>query len=57
MDGRQAGVAAVSASKQTVETKISSVLPAQRASAEVSLAEAQVELDKTIVHAGVDGDG
>jgi multidrug resistance efflux pump len=31
------------------------VLPAQKASAEAQIAEAQVELDKTIVHAGIDG--
>lgn len=31
------------------------MLPAQRASAEATLAEAQVELDKTVVRAGVDG--
>ncbi len=55
VDGQQAAVAAVLASKQTVETQISSVLPAQRASAEASLAEAQVEFEKTTVYAGVDG--
>lgn len=55
VNGRQAGVAAVVANKQTVATQISSVLPAQRASAEATLAEAQVELDKTVVRAGVDG--
>jgi len=55
VDGRQAGVAAAVANKQTVATQIASVLPAQRASAEATLAEAQVELDKTVVRAGVDG--
>jgi len=55
VDGRQAGVAAVVANKQTVATQIASVLPAQRASAEATLAEAQVELDKTVVRAGIDG--
>jgi len=55
VNGRQAGVAAAVANKQTVETQIASVLPAQRASAEAQLAEAQVELDKTVVRAGVDG--
>ena len=48
-------MAAVLANKQTVETQISSVLAGTAASAEASLAEAQVELDKTTVHAGVDG--
>ena len=55
VDGRQAGVAGAIASKQTIEAQIASVLPAQKASAEAQVAEAQVELDKTIVHAGVDG--
>jgi multidrug resistance efflux pump len=55
VDGRQAGLAAVVANKQTVATQIASVLPALRASAEATLAEAQVELDKTVVRAGVDG--
>jgi multidrug resistance efflux pump len=55
VNGRQAGVAAVIAAKQTVEAQIASVLPAQKARVEAQLAEAQVELDKTTVHAGVDG--
>ena len=55
VDGRQAAVAAAIASKQTIATQIATVLPAQQASATAQLAEAQVELDKTIVHAGVDG--
>src|SRR4029079_7760126 len=48
-------VAAAIAGKQTIATQIATVLPAQQASATAQLAEAQVELDKTIVHAGVDG--
>jgi multidrug resistance efflux pump len=48
-------VSAALASKQTVEAKISSLLPAQKASAEAALAQAQVELDKTVVRAGIDG--
>lgn len=55
VNGRQASVAATIASKQSVEAQISSLLPAQKASAEATLAEAQVELDKTVVRAGVDG--
>jgi multidrug resistance efflux pump len=55
VDGRQAAISAVMASKQAVETQIASVLPAQKRSAEASLAQAQVELDKTIVYAGVAG--
>jgi multidrug resistance efflux pump len=55
VEGRQAAVSAVLASKQSVEAQIASVLPAQKASAEAALAQAQVELDKTVVYAGVDG--
>ncbi len=55
VDGRQAAVSAVLASKQSVEAQIASVLPAQKASAEAAFAQAQVELDKTVVYAGVDG--
>ena len=35
--------------------RVSAVLPAQKASAEAALAQAEVELDKTVVRAGVDG--
>ena len=55
VDGRKAGVSAVMASKQSVESQIASVLPAQKKSAEAALAQAQVELDKTVVYAGVSG--
>ena len=55
VNGRQAAVASAIASKQTVQAQISSLLPAQKASAEAALAEAQVELDKMVVRAGVGG--
>lgn len=55
VEGRQGSVDAAVANKQAVETQISSLLPAQKASAEAQLAQAQVELDKTTVYAGVDG--
>ena len=55
VNGRQASVAATIASKQSVEAQLTSLLPAQKASAQAALAEAQVELDKTVVRAGVDG--
>ena len=41
--------------KQAAETRISSVLPAEKASAQAALAQAQVELDKTVIRAGVSG--
>jgi multidrug resistance efflux pump len=52
---RQAGVAAAEAQRQAVVARIEEQLPAQRASAEANLAQAQAELDKTVVRAGVAG--
>jgi multidrug resistance efflux pump len=46
---------AARANKAALETKIASLLPAQKASAEAALAQAQVELAKTVVRAGVTG--
>ncbi|MCA1405391.1 HlyD family secretion protein [Ensifer sp. IC3342] len=54
-DGRKGALAAAVSNKQTLETKIASLLPAQKASAEAALAQAQVDLDKTTVRAGVAG--
>jgi multidrug resistance efflux pump len=54
-DGRQAAVGAASAAKQSTEIQMSTVLPAAKASAQAVLDQAEVELDKTIVRAGVDG--
>ncbi|MBL8584920.1 MAG: HlyD family secretion protein, partial [Rhizobiaceae bacterium] len=55
VDGRAGALAAATATKQTLETSLASLLPSQKASAEAALAQAQVELDKTVVRAGVDG--
>jgi multidrug resistance efflux pump len=55
VDARQGSVATAIANKKSIETQIASLLPAQRASAEAALAEAQVDLDKTVVHALIDG--
>jgi multidrug resistance efflux pump len=52
---RQGGVDAADSQRQAVETKVDTVLPAQKASAEAALAEAQVNLDKTTIRAGVTG--
>jgi multidrug resistance efflux pump len=54
-DGRQAAVDVATAAKQSEETQISTLLPAAKASAEAALDQAQVELDKTVIRAGVDG--
>src|SRR3546814_2042554 len=48
-------MAAALANKEAVATKIASVLPAQKASAEAALAEAEIDLAKMVVYAGVDG--
>ncbi len=55
VDGRQGGVVAAEAARQSVDARIKTLLPAQKASAEAALAQAQVEMDKTVVYAGVDG--
>jgi multidrug resistance efflux pump len=55
IDSRKGSVSAALAQKQTLEAKINDLLPAQTASAEAAQAQAQVELDKTIVRAGVAG--
>jgi multidrug resistance efflux pump len=54
-DGRRAGIDAATAARLAVETKISALLPAQKSSAEAALAQAQVDLDKTVIRAGVTG--
>ena len=55
VDATQGGLAAAEAAKQAAEIKVSSVLPAEKASAEAELAQAQVDLDKTTIRAGVNG--
>jgi multidrug resistance efflux pump len=51
----EGAVAAATAAHHAAELRISTVLPAERASAESALAEANVELNKTVVRAGVSG--
>ncbi|MDF0517565.1 biotin/lipoyl-binding protein [Bradyrhizobium yuanmingense] len=55
VDQRQSGIDAATAAKQSASLQVSVLLPAQKASAEAALDQAQVELDKTLVRAGVDG--
>lgn len=55
VDQRQAGVDAATAAKQSTSLQVTTLLPAQKSSAEAALAQAQVDLDKTVVRAGVDG--
>jgi multidrug resistance efflux pump len=53
--GRQGALDAANAAKQSAAVRVTALLPAERASAEAALAEAQVDLDKTFIRAGVDG--
>ncbi len=55
VQGRQGAIDAATAAKEQAETRISTLLPAEKASAEAALAQAQVDLDKTVIRAGVDG--
>jgi len=54
-EGQLGEIAAVTAAKQGAEERVSSLIPAQKASAEAALAQAQVDLDKTVIRAGVNG--
>jgi multidrug resistance efflux pump len=55
LDGRKGAIAAATAAKQEAEERVASLLPAQKASAEAALAQAEVELQKTVIRAGVNG--
>ncbi|MGF9762363.1 HlyD family secretion protein [Microvirga sp. 0TCS3.31] len=55
VEGRQGGIDAATAAKSSAEAQIASLLPAQKASAEAELSQAEVELAKTVVRAGVSG--
>jgi multidrug resistance efflux pump len=55
VDGRQGTLDAANAARQSTELRVSTLLPAEKASAQAALEQAQVDLDKTIVRAGVAG--
>jgi len=55
LNGRQGALDAAMASRQSAMVRVTALLPAEKASAQAALAEAQVDLDKTFVRAGVDG--
>ena len=55
VDARAGALRAAEASRALTETKINTTLPAKLKSAEARLAEAQVELEKMTIYAGVDG--
>jgi multidrug resistance efflux pump len=53
--GQLGAIDAATAAKQNAEERLSTFLPATKASAEAQLNQAEVELDKTVVRAGVSG--
>jgi len=55
LDVREGAVESALASQEAVEVKISTLLPAQQASAEAVLEQANAELAKMVVYAGVTG--
>ncbi|MBX3551798.1 MAG: HlyD family secretion protein [Pseudolabrys sp.] len=55
VEGNRGAVAAAIANKQSLQTKISTLLPAQKESAEAAVKQARIALDKTVVRAGVAG--
>jgi multidrug resistance efflux pump len=54
-EGQQGAIAAATATKEGLDERVNSLLPAQRASAEAALKEAEVDLSKTVIRAGVNG--
>ena len=55
VDASKGQLAAAEAQKSATEIRLSTLLPAEKATAEANLAQAQVELDKTVIKAGVSG--
>lgn len=53
--GREAALQSVTSARDAEQTRIATLLPAQRASAEAALAQAEAELQKTVVRAGFNG--
>jgi len=55
VESRLGTLNAARANKEAAETKLSTLLPAERASAEATQHQAEVDLTKTVVRAGVEG--
>src|SRR5205085_4045495 len=53
--GQAAAISSATAAKESIAQRISTVLPAQKGNAEAVLEQAQVDLDKTVIRAGVSG--
>jgi len=54
-EGQLGDIAAATAAKQGAQERVATLIPAQKASAQAALDQAQVDLDKTVVRAGVTG--
>ena len=54
-EGQLGEIAAATAAKQGAQERVATLIPAQKKSAEAELAQAQVDLDKTVIRAGVSG--
>jgi multidrug resistance efflux pump len=55
VEGRQGGIVSAEAAKLAAETRLTTLLPAEKASVEAARAQAEVDLAKTVVYAGVSG--
>jgi multidrug resistance efflux pump len=55
LEGRKGAIAAATSSKEAAEARLSAQLPAEKATAEAALAQAEVDLEKTVIRAGVSG--
>ena len=55
VEGREGTIKSAAAAKEAAEAKIATLLPAAKESAQAALAQAQVDLDKTVIRAGVSG--
>lgn len=55
LQGRLGGIASAEAAKLNTEERISVLLPAQKASAEAAMSQAQADQAKTVIRAGVSG--
>ena len=55
VESRRGGLAAAIASRDSVQARLTTVLPSQRTSAEETLDQTEVELEKTVVYAGISG--
>jgi multidrug resistance efflux pump len=55
LEGRLGAIAAATAAKEGAEARLSTLLPAEKASAEAVLAQAEADLQRTVIRAGVNG--